>query len=93
MYLTEEHEMIRKTVRDFAEREVRPVAMELDEKAEFSIGLTKRMGELGLFGLRTSAEYGGLNMDTTSLPQSPQLPGIRNLVPKMTGSSALHFYL
>ena len=64
MYLTEEHEMIRKTVRDFAEREVRPVAMELDEKAEFSIGLTKRMGELGFFGLRTSAEYGGLNMDT-----------------------------
>jgi alkylation response protein AidB-like acyl-CoA dehydrogenase len=64
MYLTEEHDMIRKTVRDFAEREIRPVAKELDEKAEFSIGLTKRMGELGLFGLRTPAEYGGIDMDT-----------------------------
>jgi short/branched chain acyl-CoA dehydrogenase len=64
MYLSEEHEMIRKTVRDFAEREIKPVAKELDEKAEFSIPLTKRMGELGLFGLRTSTEYGGLDMDT-----------------------------
>jgi short-chain 2-methylacyl-CoA dehydrogenase len=64
MYITEEHEMIRKTVRDFAEREIRPVAQELDEKAEFSIDLTKKMGELGLFGLRTPQEYGGMNMDT-----------------------------
>ncbi len=64
MYLTEEHEMIRKTVRDFAEREIKPVAKELDELAEFSISLTKRMGELGLFGLRTPIEYGGHDMDT-----------------------------
>ncbi|MEI7983756.1 MAG: acyl-CoA dehydrogenase family protein [Bacteroidota bacterium] len=64
MYLSEEHHMIRKTVRDFAEREVKPLARELDEKGEFSIPLTKRMGELGFFGLRTSQEYGGLDMDT-----------------------------
>ncbi|MEI6455060.1 MAG: acyl-CoA dehydrogenase family protein [bacterium] len=64
MYLTEEHHMIRKTVRDFAEREIKPVARELDEKGEFSIALTKRMGELGLFGLRTPQEYGGMDMDT-----------------------------
>jgi short-chain 2-methylacyl-CoA dehydrogenase len=64
MYLTEEHNMIRKTVRDFAEREVKPVAQELDEKAEFSVALTKRMGELGFFGLRTPVEYGGMDMDT-----------------------------
>lgn len=63
MYLTEEHEMIRKTVRDFAEREIKPVAQELDEKGEFSIPLTKRMGELGLFGLITPTEYGGSGMD------------------------------
>ncbi|MFZ4521982.1 MAG: acyl-CoA dehydrogenase family protein [Bacteroidales bacterium] len=64
MYLTEEHNMIRKTVRDYAEREVKPVAQELDEKAEFSIQLTKRMGELGFFGLRTPQEFGGIDMDT-----------------------------
>ena len=64
MILTEEHHLIRKSVRDFAEREVKPVARELDEKAEFSIELTRRMGELGFFGLRTPVEYGGLDMDT-----------------------------
>ncbi|MBL6950788.1 MAG: acyl-CoA dehydrogenase family protein, partial [Bacteroidales bacterium] len=63
MYVTEEHEMIRKTVRDFAEREIRPVAQELDEKGQFSLELTKRMGELGLFGLITETKYGGSNMD------------------------------
>ena len=63
MYITEEHEMIRKTVRDFAEREIRPVAQELDEKGEFSPALTKKMGELGLFGLIAPVEYGGMNMD------------------------------
>jgi short-chain 2-methylacyl-CoA dehydrogenase len=64
MLLTEEHHMIRKTVHDFAEREIRPVARELDEKAEFSIDLTRKMGEIGLFGLRTAHEYGGLDLDT-----------------------------
>lgn len=64
MYLTEEHHMIRKTVRDFAEREIKPLAKELDEKGEFSLELTKKMGDLGLFGLRTAQEYGGQDMDT-----------------------------
>ncbi len=64
MYLTEEHHMIRKTVRDFAEREIKPVAKELDEKGEFSLDLTAKMGELGLFGLRTAQAYGGQDMDT-----------------------------
>ncbi|MCX6257319.1 MAG: acyl-CoA dehydrogenase family protein [Bacteroidia bacterium] len=64
MYLTEEHNMIRKTVRDFAEREIKPVARELDEKAEFSVDLTQKMGELGLFGIRTPQEFGGMEMDT-----------------------------
>lgn len=64
MILQEEHHLIRKSVRDFAEREVKPLAKELDETGTFSVHLTKRMGELGFFGLRTPAEYGGLDMDT-----------------------------
>jgi len=64
MFLTEEHQMIRKTVRDFAEREIRPLARELDEKGEFSIELTKKMGDIGLFGLKTPPEYGGMEMDS-----------------------------
>ncbi len=42
--LTEDQKMIREAVRDFAEREIRPVAQELDEKAEFSVELTKKNG-------------------------------------------------
>jgi len=64
MYLSEEHHLIRKTVHDFAEREIRPLAQELDEKGIFSIELAKKMGEIGLFGIRTAEKFGGLDMDT-----------------------------
>lgn len=64
--LTEEQNLIRQTVRDFAEREIRPVARELDESASFSIDLTRKMGELGLFGINIPHEYGGHGMDTLS---------------------------
>ena len=64
--LNEIQEMIRETVRDFAEREIKPVAKELDEKAEFSYDLTKKMGELGLFGMYLPEKYGGQEMDTLS---------------------------
>jgi len=64
--LTEEQNLIRETVRDFAEREVKPVAKELDEKAEFSYDLTRKMGELGLFGMYLPEKYGGQGLDTLS---------------------------
>jgi len=60
--LTEEQQMLRKMVRNFAEKEIAPVAQELDDKEEFSYTLTKRMGELGLFGPFVSEEYGGSNV-------------------------------
>jgi alkylation response protein AidB-like acyl-CoA dehydrogenase len=64
--LTDEQNMIRETVRDFAEREIKPVAQELDEKAEFSYDLTHKMGELGLFGMYLPEQYGGQELDTLS---------------------------
>lgn len=64
--LTEEQQLIRETVRDFAEREIKPVAKELDEKAEFSIELTKKIGELGLFGMYLPEKYGGQGLDNLS---------------------------
>lgn len=64
--LSDEQKMIRETVRDFAEREIKPVAKELDEKGDFSCDLTKKMGELGLFGMCLPEEYGGQGMDTLS---------------------------
>lgn len=64
--LSEDQIMIRESVRDFAEREIRPRAKELDEKAEFSVELTKMMGELGLFGMYLPEKYGGQDMDYLS---------------------------
>jgi len=65
-YLTEQHELIRKSVRDFAEREIKPIAKELDDKQEFSVDLTLKMGEMGLFGLVVSPDYGGQGLDYLS---------------------------
>jgi alkylation response protein AidB-like acyl-CoA dehydrogenase len=64
--LTDEQKLIRETVREFAEREIKPVARELDEKGEFSYELTKRMGDLGLFGMTLPEKYGGQGLDTLS---------------------------
>jgi alkylation response protein AidB-like acyl-CoA dehydrogenase len=64
--LSEEQNLIRQTVRDFAEREIKPLAQELDEKEAFSYALTKRMGELGLFGMYLPENYGGQGLDTLS---------------------------
>ena len=61
---TEDHQLIRKMVRDFAEREIKPVAKELDEKEEFSLETAKKIGELGLFGIYLPEKYGGQNLDT-----------------------------
>ncbi len=64
--LTKEQEMIRKEVRKFAESEIAPVAQELDEKEQFSVELTQKMGEIGLFGMFVSEEYGGQGLDYIS---------------------------
>jgi len=64
--LTREQEMIRKEVRKFAQSEITPVAAELDEKEEFSAELTRKMGEIGLFGMFVSEAYEGQEMDYLS---------------------------
>jgi short-chain 2-methylacyl-CoA dehydrogenase len=64
--LKEEHHMIRESVRDFAEREIKPLAKELDDKQEFSVELTKMMGDMGLFGMLVPQEYGGQGLDYLS---------------------------
>ena len=48
--LTEEQELLRQTVREFAENEIKPLREELDEKEEFSVSLTQKMADIGLFG-------------------------------------------
>ncbi|HOJ29647.1 MAG TPA: acyl-CoA dehydrogenase family protein [Spirochaetota bacterium] len=64
--LTEEQKLLRQNVREFAEKEILPVAQELDETETFSVELTKKMGSMGLFGIVVPQEYGGAGMDYLS---------------------------
>ena len=64
--LSSEHEILRESVRSFAENEIKPVARELDEKEEFSYDTMQKMAELGLFGVFVSDKYGGQAMDYLS---------------------------
>jgi short-chain 2-methylacyl-CoA dehydrogenase len=64
--LTEEHELLRRTVRDFAEQRVAPVAEELDREHRFPYDLVAEMAELGLLGMTIPEEYGGAGTDTVS---------------------------
>src|SRR5215510_3750277 len=68
MRLTEEHHDIRRTVREFVEREVIPIADELDNaEKEIPQPVIRKMAELGYFGLIFPPEYGGLGLDTVSM--------------------------
>jgi len=64
--LTDEQELIRRTVREFAETKVGPVAEELDREARFPYELVAELGGLGLMGLPVPEEYGGAGGDTVS---------------------------
>ena len=64
--IKENHIEFRSKIRDFAEKEIRPLAGKLDEEAKFSRSLTRRMGETGLFGITIPREYGGQDLDTLS---------------------------
>lgn len=63
LYATPEHEAFRETVRKFTEEEMRPRAREFDAAGRIDKALFKRMGDLGMLGLRYEAEYGGAELD------------------------------
>ena len=65
--LSEDHEQFRRTVRDFAEKEIAPHASQWDRDHHFPVDVVKKMGSLGLFGLTAPEEYGGADGDFTSL--------------------------
>ena len=64
--LTEEHELVRSTVREFAEQRVAPVAEELDREGRFPYELVAELAELGLMGMTIPEEHGGAGADTVS---------------------------
>lgn len=63
---SEEHQMLRRTVRDFVLREVEPQALEYDRDEKFNVALFRQLGELGLLGLTVSEDFGGTGMDATA---------------------------
>jgi short-chain 2-methylacyl-CoA dehydrogenase len=62
--LGQEHELVRSTVREFAQQRVAPVAEELDREGRFPYELVAEMAELGLMGMTIPEEYGGGGADT-----------------------------
>jgi short-chain 2-methylacyl-CoA dehydrogenase len=64
--LSDEHELVRRTVREFALERVAPVAEELDREHRFPYELVRELAELGLMGMTIPEEYGGAGSDTLS---------------------------
>ena len=65
MTVTEQREIVQ-VIRDWVEREVYPVASDLEHADEFPTALVEQMKELGLFGVTIPTEYGGLGLDLTT---------------------------
>jgi short-chain 2-methylacyl-CoA dehydrogenase len=64
--LTQEQQLVRDTVREFAESRIAPVAAELDREHRFPYDLVSELAELGLMGMTIPEEYGGAGADTVS---------------------------
>ncbi|MBW2219861.1 MAG: acyl-CoA dehydrogenase family protein, partial [Deltaproteobacteria bacterium] len=64
MYFTKEHEMVRKAVRDFVNKEISPYVDEWEDKGSTPLhDLFKKMGDLGFLGIRYDEKYGGEGLD------------------------------
>jgi isovaleryl-CoA dehydrogenase len=63
---TEEHRMLRETIRSFVKAEVEPQAAEYDKKEIFNLGLFRKLGELGLLGITVPEAFGGSEMDAVA---------------------------
>lgn len=66
MKIARGHEEFRKKIREFAEKEIEPIARELDEKVQFPFDIVKKLGEMGIMGMVAPKEYGGSGYDTIS---------------------------
>jgi alkylation response protein AidB-like acyl-CoA dehydrogenase len=64
LQLSDEHRMIRDMARDFAQKEIAPIAAEYDETGDFPSETVKKMGAQGFMGIEVPEKYGGVGMDT-----------------------------
>ena len=63
-FITDEHRMIQDAAREFAQKEIAPIAAHFDETGEFPIDTVRKMGALGFMGIEVPEAYGGAGMDT-----------------------------
>ena len=66
VFLNEKNHAVRRSVRAFCERELMPIAKELDLEARFPWEVVEKMGKLGYFGIQVPREFGGAGMDAIS---------------------------
>ena len=64
--LSEKHRIVRRSVRTFCERELRPIAKEIDQEARFPWEVVEKMGQLGYFGVQVPRVLGGADLDSLS---------------------------
>jgi alkylation response protein AidB-like acyl-CoA dehydrogenase len=96
--LNEEQLQLRKTVREFAQREILPHVMEWDEASEFPLAAVKELGKLGLLGIVYPAEYGGAGMGyveyVTAIEELSRVDGsVGIIVAAHTSLCSNHIYL
>lgn len=66
MIFKKEHELVRQLAREFAEKEIKPTAEEVDETSEFPMEIYKKMADAGFLGIKIPQEYGGSGGDHVS---------------------------
>ena len=81
--LSEEHELVRNTAREFAQKEIKPLAPRIDREGWFPEPLMPKLAEMGFLGITVPQEYGGSGLDTVSAVL------IMEEVAKVCGSTAL----
>ena len=64
--LSEEHKLLQDMARDFAQKEILPIAAEIDQEGRFPTETVQKMGELGFMGIEIPEDHGGTGMDTVS---------------------------
>jgi len=64
--LTEEQKLFKKTIREFCEKEIKPLTSKIDQEEYFPYDVYKKMGQMGLMGMTIPQEYGGAGIDRVS---------------------------
>ena len=65
--LSEEHQLFRSTLREFVDKEIRPVAREWEHEERYPTEIVEKMKAIGLFGMTIPEEFGGMDVDMVSL--------------------------